>query len=365
MNIFFVGQTGVLGTTPHEKRVYRLAQELGMRGQHAFVTSATPKQLRRLNGFTMNHSASLIPETPGGLLYTILSLQKAIRANADVIHISDWKAAALGIFAALLLPKATFVWTVDTLPTTRMIGRRLTVWFAARLYDAIITPTRNLQYRFRLTFGIVPVYIPDGYDQPVISDIPASHWKLRKNQYLLTITDNAASLRTLMVSHKNSNSRRKIIALTQAITPALRRLTKRYPLLTLIEATTSRQRASIIRQAKAVILPDTTATQEELLVAMDAGKAVFAVSHPLYQEIAGTTVQFVDMHDQEHLVALLKDAAKQVGGSNKKAKRRAQAHFTWVRIFDEYETFYHYPVVQRVAIDSIGANRIIASVPQG
>lgn len=364
MNIFFVGQTGVLGESAQEKRVYNLAHALGSHGRTVVVSSATHKQLHNLNGFTLDYTASLIPESPGGWLYTAASMRKALKGKADVIHISSWKAAVLGIVAALASPSTTLVWTVDELPRTHIKARRITVWLATRLFDAILTPTRNLQQQFRFTFGILPVYLPDGYNEPAIANIPASHWKLRKNQYLLAITDSAESARTLLVSYKNAGSRKKIIVVTRVITPALRRLAKRYPLLHLIESTTPRQRTSLIRQAKAVLLPDTAATQEELLIAMDTGRRVLATTHPLYQETAGTTVEFFNTKDAKHLTELLGVAAKEAGAINKKAQKRARSHFTWARIFDEYETFYHYPVIRRVPIDSVGTNRAIASVPQ-
>lgn len=356
MNVFFVGQTSVLGQSAREQRIRALARQLAHRNHQVMTYSATEKHIRRSGSFGLRAVPSFDPSIPGGWLYTILSLLRGLGKKTDVVHMHGWKAAALMPLAALTRPQATFVWTVDTLPGNHRFTRRLTVWLAARLCDAITVPTRDLQYRFRLKHRVLAAYVPDGYETSAIKDIPASHWKLRKDTYTLVVVDDAAALRKFCLAYKDTKKRKKVVVLVRTLTRELERLGKRYTFVRFIETTSNRQRSALIRQAGQVIF--LAANSTEFLLAMDTATPLLAASHPLLQELAGTTVQFFHLRDRKHLAGLLQEQP----ASNRKTSIRARAHFTWQRVFEEYETLYHYPKVLRVPVDSVRPSRTAQAV---
>lgn len=353
MNIHFVGQTSVLGSSAREQRIQALSQRLAVQNHAIVAFSATERHIRRANGFAVRYAPSFAPDVPGGWLYTLVSFLRALNKTTDVVHLHGWKSAALLPFATLIRPEVTFVWTIDTLPTNHRIVRRIIVWLAARLCDAITVPTRDLQYKFRLAYHVLAAYVPDGYNPQTIKDIPASHWKLRKNQYTLVIGDNVQTLRNTCLAYKDTGKRKKLTVLVNEITPTLKRLAKRYSFVRLIESKSARQRSSLIRQAGQIIFLDSNS--HAFLLAMDAGKPILAANYPLLQELAGTTVQFFKANDRKYLASLLSESINE----GKKAKIRARAHFTWSRVCEEYETFYHYPRVVRVPVDSVRKSRLV------
>lgn len=366
MNIFFVGQTTISKTSSQGSRIHALAKQLAKRGHEVIAFTATGKELRRGAHMRVQYLPSLVPDAPGGWLYTLLSILSATRKQADVIQVTSWKAAALIPLAAVLRPHTTIIWTTDTAPSTKRLGRRLTVWLAARLCDAITTPTREAQYRFRNLFGVLPIYIPDGYNTPIMTDIPTSHWKLRKNTYTLALCDTPEALQKLCKAYKSAKSRKKVSVLTNALTPALKRIQTRNSFIRIIEANTPRARASLIRNAGSLVIADATPSTQEFLLAMESGVPLIAVNHPLYQEIAGTTVQFFQSEDAEHFSKLLGTALQTAGTKKKSTKttKRARAHFMWERIYEDYEILYHYPLVRRVPVDSVRPN-LHSPVPLG
>lgn len=354
MNISFVGQTSVLGHSARERRIQALASQFASQNHRVTAFSATERHIRKADGFLVQYTPSFAPDIPGGWVYTAISLLRALGKETDVVHVHGWHAAALLPFAALIHPSATFIWTVDTTPRNHRFARRAIVWIAARLCDAITTPTRALQYQVRLSYRVLAAYVPDGYVTPAAKDIAASHWKLRKGQYVLVVGEDTTALRNLCLAYKDTGKRKKLIILVAKVTAALKRLEKRYKFVRFIESTSARQRSSLIRQAERTLF--LTNDSYEFLLAMDAGKPMLAANHPLLQELAGTTVQFFKADDRKYLVSLFNQPAPY---ARRKTKIRAQAHFTWGRVLEEYETLYHYPKVLRVPVDSIRKSRLV------
>lgn len=356
MNISFVGQTSVLGQTARDRRVRALAQELGSKGHIVTAFSATETSTRHLPGLTLGHAPSFSPETPGGWLYTIISLLRAALAFPEVLHVMSWKAAALAPLAAMIHPEATIIWTIDSAPQKLSRMYRLVVWVGARVCDAIVTPTRSLQYQIRLQCGILPAYVPDGYSPKTLRDIPSSYWKLRKNQYVLVIAETIDTISRLCTTYAKAGNRKKLVFLVKESTPRLQRLGKKYRFVHAITSATPRQRHSLMRQAACVVFLEEAGGQE-LLVAMDAGKPIVSANTPLSQEIAATTAAFFKLGDMGHAVDLV--LGRDMATAAKKARIRARSHFSWTRIFEEYEPLYHYPLVRRIPLDSIQPSRIL------
>lgn len=356
MKIAFVGQTSILGNSALEGRIRALASQLAVSNHEVIIFSALEKQTRRLEYARIRYIPSLSPDRPGGWLYTLLSVLAAMRERADVIHLTSWKAACLAPLIAMIQANTTLLWTADSLPEHVGMLQRFMVRIAARLCDAITVPTRSLQYQFRMAYDILPIYIPDGYQAPTLRDIAVSRWRLKRNKYTLAIADSAPTIRQLAAAYKQVKTRRKLIVMTSLEESALKNFSRGQSRLRILSVISPRERTSLIRQAQLVVFADATIGTNELLLAMDAGRSVIAVNAPHLQEIAGTTIQFFRADDRQHLAMLLGQSF-----SGKKAQTRARAHFTWQRIFEDYETLYHYPLVQKVPVDSIRQSRLTQS----
>lgn len=360
MQISFIGQTRIFGEDTASRRIRALAGVLARRGHTVRLFSAVEKHAQNINFGTIQYHPSFNPTVPGGWLYAVLSVVAVLRHRPDVVHISSWKIAAFGSIISLFARHITLVWTVSAIPR-KSIFSRFVMWQASRTCDAIAIPTRSLQWQLREEFGVLATYIPDGYPAPTLKDIPATTWKLRKGQYVAVLANTVDTAHTLCKAYKGVGSKKKFVIITREKTARLARLERSYPLVKVVEVTGNRQLSSLIRQASSVLVARED-TADLMLLAMDSGIPVVAQNLPLLQEIAGTTVQFFALHDTDYITALLREVVKQpYMVDTDAAQRRSRRHFTWNRVFEEYETLYHYPVVRSVPLDSIQAKRFTQS----
>lgn len=355
MKITFVGQARVLGGSSLEKRIGALADFFSQKGHAVFATSATrePKKTASLQAI---YRASFSPENPGGRLFTAFSVLFAIRSKSDVIHFTTWKAVAYAYIVSLIRPQTTLVWTVSNMPNAGSLLSRFVVWQAAKACDAIVVPTRSLQYQMRLHFGVLPAYVPDGYSNPALADIPAKTWNVRKGLYSLAFADSVKDAKWIISAYTAIKTQKQLIVVLPSITRAAKALAAKYPRIQIIEAKGNRQAISLIRQAAVTIFANTPSSAEHILHAMNAKNAVIAINDPLYSEVLATAGKVIRKGDAEYLEVLLREIVKtpstqQLFGNA--AHARAFAHFRWARLAEEYEKFYHYPAVRLVPMDSI------------
>ena len=345
MNIIFIGQRGIPAQLGHdtEKRVENLARLLAQQGHKVTITcenSYSATRLRRFGTMELLYRGSFA---------RLRNLMLIWRRQPNVVHIQGWKTALFVRLAAILSPQTTYIWTVSELPA-HTLRTKLAIRNAKRLFDAITTPSRQLQYQLLLRHDLRTSYIPDGYSTPVLKDIPAKQWGLRAGQYCVTMATSLAELRWVVRAYSQLKTRKKLVTLLPE-SPELRRLQKRHTFLVSVMPLGERAQFSLLRQASAVIF-DAASPAEEILQTMDAKRPVIAVRH---EEVMGTTGSIVKQGDVKGLAEALKAAmsSKKMSASGTKARQRARRHFQWTRIVDEYIALYHYPFVRRVPLDSV------------
>ena len=352
MKISFIGQIHIFGEDAISRRLRALSSELTQRRHTVRLYSATERSIRQWQGANVLYRPSFNPTQPGGWLYAAISAISSAFWKADVIHLMGWKVAAFAPVIALLSSESTLIWTISNVSRKTFVTR-LIMWQAVRLCDAITVPDRSVQWQLRREYGVLGTYVPDGYSAPALEDIPAKTWKLRKGQYTVVLADSTAKLRAIVKSYTQVKSKKKLVFITDKKTAAMTRLERSSRLLKVVEVQSNRERSSLVRQAASVIIADERAA-ELMLLACDSEVPVVAENLPRLQEIAGTTVSFFRLKDVEHLEDLLREVVKQPYMIDiQPAQKRARKHFGWARIFEEYETLYHYPVVRRVSVDSI------------
>ncbi|MEX1111971.1 MAG: glycosyltransferase [Candidatus Andersenbacteria bacterium] len=348
MHIFFIGQQGIPAqdaSDATERRVEAIASYLGQKGYSVTIAckhSYAPTTVRFVGTARLYRPLRLVPDFVGILWHVW-------RERPDVVHIQDWKMAWIVRLAALLSPESTYVWTIGKRPP-RWRMARIAAWQARSAFDAITVPERHLQYLLLVRLGLRTTYIPDGYTPPHIPRIPASHWKLRKNQYVFTTASTFQDVEWVAQAHKATGSRKRLVVPGEVT--EFKRLKRKYPFLINIPLPGKRAILSLIQQAGVVIALD---ADEWLLPAMDAGRPIIAVGNPAIEEIIGTTGQIVAPDDEESLSTALRKALKgpkSLALMTKKSATRAQAHFRWQRVFEEYSALYHYPAIQRIPLDS-------------
>lgn len=365
MKILFIGQRGIPAhrTYGHadEQRVEELAGRLAAAGHDVTVISTKPygsPTVRNLHGIALRYVPTFHPEKPGGILSLFASLWVMWRENPDVVHMHGWRAAAVIRLATLLCPETTFVWTVTSLPESNQALARFIAWQARGVFDAIVTPTREVQYHCLNALHMRTQYIPDGYATTALEDIPASRWGLRHGQYVVMEATNHDEVLWVAQAYKSTKTRKKLAVLLYEEMPTVKRFRRKYPFLVPIVVASPRARVSLVRQAVALISATKHAQPALTLAAMDAGCPVVAANYPLQQELLGITGMFAKAGDSKDMARVLNEVIfyptrqRQIGSA---AQKRARNHFGWARIMDEYLTVYHYPEVTRVLLDSIRA----------
>ena len=382
MKIAFLGQLGLPKLNHSDDsavaaRVEAVARELAAEGHQVTVFGTLPYlSAGNYHGIELRRYPSLDPTQPGGWTYLVFCLLYLLRHRFDVLHVHTFRAAFLLSRVPFLFRHTRLVWTVDELPKNRFeklvaAGYRSAPVLPAgarrarsrRAYFTITTPSRAIQYRLLVEYGVKAIYIPDGYRLPVAPNIAVSTFGLKKNSYVVALVNatSPAALRLVARAHARSKTRKKLVVF-QTEEGANKRLKKKFPLLVFLNSKfiilppepTPRLRRSVIAGAAAVILGDDSVSPATLLEAMDSGRAVVAVNKPAYQEIVGVTGRYFASQDSAELASILGDILsdpRQQAAWGKKAHKRAQRHFTWPRIVEEYQTLYA-PLVRVVPLDS-------------
>lgn len=362
MQILFIGQNGTahwpqaIPSSP-EWRVDRLARSLSQQGHQVAIVATPPfasKRLTHTHNVDIISRPSLNPERPGGWLYLFFSLWTLWRRQPDVVHLQGWRVASVSWLAALLSPETNLVWTIPTLPMRHPRLAKIVAWQAKHIVDAITTTSRTVQYVLLQTYQLQAEYIPDGYFPLPLKDIPPRHFGLRKDQYVVALGSNEIALKNVMRAFARVATRKKLLVL-QPASPAYHSILRGKKNIEFGGHLQGRALASLIRQAAAVIVADTTVSNETLLHAMDSGRKITAINDTRYQEILGVAGTYVRPGKVLELTAELKQSIRQrsKGVPSPEAQKRAQAHFTWDRIIPEYLSAYRRGFEQPVPLDSL------------
>lgn len=369
MRIFFLGQLGVPAGTRHglhaerARRIEALGRLLVHQKHHVSAAATRPfvtGYIRNLQGMRMVLCPSLDPGRPGGLMYILLSLIAAWRFRAQVVHVHGWLAAVVTRLCMFLWPAPALVWTIDGLP--RRTGKMLRPLMppVARGFDAVTVPSRVLQYRLLVEYGIRAAYVPDGYPAEPQPALPLARLRLRPDQYAVAFASDRAAIRDVVAAFHSVPDRPRLVFVPEAASRALaptaqRRLKRRYHWVTLLDTASERVVATLIRQARAVLVAKPNMPIDVVLLAMDAGKAIAAVAEPRLQETLGVAGRFFKAGDQRALAAAVTEVLQEKGRQHplgKAARKRARSHFTWQRIVPEYLALYRTRVAAPTVLDS-------------
>jgi len=384
MKITFFGQLGL--PQPSERdgstavnRVEALARQFALEGHRVTVFGTAPYlSSGNYHGVELKQFPSLDPTKPGGWIYLVFGLIFLFFHPAEVVHVHGWRAAFLLFLTTRFLFRNTrIVWTIDALPVSRM-ERIVLSPITSYLSPSITTSSRTLQYRLLVEYNVRAAYVPDGYAVPKVADISVARFGLKKNSYVVALVNSPHALRRVAKAYAASKTRKKLVVLQSPI-GEYKRLQKKYPFIKLMGheksilvlavnsradrsrnqletdySLSGRTRRSIIANAAAVIIGDDEVSTAILLEAMHAKQAIIALNNSRYQEIMGVTGQYFAAQDRHGLASalmgVLTDAPRQTQWGRLAAKR-AQRHFTWPRIIEDYHTLYA-PAVRPVPMDS-------------
>lgn len=331
-------------TNSREKRVMALAQRLSANGQKVTILGTSPHITSgSWQGVKLVSKASLDPTKPGGFLYNLLSVWYVVRAQSDVVHAHGMQLAFIIRLMRFLLPRTTLVLTIDSLPDLKNWLVRQYMIFCAKAFTRITTPTRQLQYRLLTELGLRVTYVPDGYSESKIPMVKISRWRLQEKDYLVLLDKSVSSIRALAKIYKKSGLKTNLVVLHEK-EGAIKRLSKNYPFVKAVGDLQGRSRQSLLAGASGVVLLDNTTPVNVVLETMNAGCPIVAVTDSTYQETLGVTGLFVKEGGYADVVqtmaALLLDTSLGLK-LGRMAKKRAQRHFQWDHILEEYKNAYH------------------------
>lgn len=341
MHILFLEENTSDTITEH---INPLASYLVQNGH--LVTTITKEHhpaARRRDALNVHIGSSLLPKP----LIAALFIWKKKPA---VIHLTNWHYAPFVRLFAFLSPNSTYVWTIDHLNSQ---FNRFISWQAYGAFDVITTPKRSIQYSLLTSRNIRATYIPNGYTPPGIRDIPASKYNLRKGQFCVVIPSNTNELEVIAKAYREVNTRKKLVVLIDSKIQT-KHLKRRFPFIQFLLYPHGRAALSLIRQAGVVI---TSIADHRLLQAMNANRPVVTIgSNPTVAEVAGTTTQTISVDDYENLKNVLERTVKnpkKYASPVEKAAKRAQNHFTWSRISEDYFAAYRSTHAKKVPMDSL------------
>lgn len=194
-----IGQRGVPATFGGiEHHVQELGARLAERGHDVFVytrTNYTRERHRRFLGMRPRYLPTISSKHLDAIVHSGLATLDAVARRADVVH---YHAVGPGLPAILprYASRAKVVLTVHGLDADRAKWGggarrvlRIAQWLSARVPDATIVVSRDLQRHYASTYGRDTVYVPNG-----VVEMPArppseitKRWGLRGKDYVLFV----------------------------------------------------------------------------------------------------------------------------------------------------------------------------------
>lgn len=293
-----------------------------------------------------------------GFIKNILAILSTPLTSLNTIHVHGFLGSFLLKFLRFFTPDSlTTIWTISTLPPINSQFKQkafsILLGFLASSFDRICSPTRTLQYDLLALYGIHTLYIPDGYNEPILHDIQPREYGLRNNQYGVILTNSVETISKISKLYKATKSKKKLVVFCDTPSAQFKKLLKEYTFLTILPLpASSRGAQSVVRTAGFVILDDPEFSNL-LLQAMDANRVVIATTSPYIEEILGTAGFYYEASDAAHLSDLMKKSVKNTLQSKYSPSLRAKHHFTWDKTGLEYEHAYMRKNVRMVPFDSI------------
>lgn len=326
MKIVFVGQPGFFG------RAEALASALSQRDHSVTVLghpAHTPRGRQHIQGVRLAR-----------LWKGWFSLIQLLPSQPDAIHITGRAWALRLIFLRWLLPETILIWTLETLPTQWAPWQITIMQRAQAAADSVTATSRAVQWKLLAEIGVRALYIPEGFS-PEYTSLPSIHrWKLWRGRYGVTSAASREELTWVAEAWRASGTRKKLVAVND-VPPALQTFLKRkYPFL-MFRSGGSRVRQALLAGAHVIVTASAQDDSSLLLLSMWSGRPIISVTHPLPEELYGTTAEFVREGDTESLARLLASlSGRRYLEKVTTAQKRALRFFRWERIFMEYLPLY-------------------------
>jgi glycosyltransferase involved in cell wall biosynthesis len=199
MRIAMIGQRGIPATFGGvEHHVEELGSRLAERGHRVTVYSRTnyaSERHRRYRGMRPRYLPTVDSKHLDAIVHSTVSTVDAMLARADIVH---YHAVGPGLPAVLprYLSPSKVVLTVHGLDADRAKWGtaaqrvlRTAQWMSARVPDATIVVSRDLEEYFRRRHGRSTWYIPNGVDEPTRRPPEAirERFGLRGGDYVLFV----------------------------------------------------------------------------------------------------------------------------------------------------------------------------------
>lgn len=251
-----------------------------------------------------------------GVFQGVAIAKNSLFKQADIFHINGLKAVKKVWLKALLFPEALYIWTCDELPQSPSFYSKIIIWQASKICDAVIAPTREIQYKLRVQYGVSAEYIPDGYRLPALKNLPPKHFNLRKNQYVLAWAGTSSTTR---------------------VKRAYKGLKTRKPLVFIDPQAGDRAAQSLIANCAVLVLAE-LAPIGLILSAMAQGRAIAAATAALHEETLGVAARFFQPQDTKGLHSILASLVNkpQVQKSLGAQALKRAVHFQQKRVISEY-----------------------------
>lgn len=347
MKIIFSGHNNISllkhnASLSREQRVLRLSQYLCDSGYEVEIITKSSSSIQRFKNIEIRKK-------------TIIRLLWALwEQQPDVLHMHGWKHVALAWLMALLSPMTTYIWTVDTVPKKWKLLAKLISWQAQIVCDAITTPSRYIQYQIRYRFGLEATYIPDTLSPQTAPEINLKHFGVRKGQYVVSVASNTEEIAWLAESYASSRTKKPLLVLVPGI-EGEQKSSRRYPYMRVMPLPGERALASLAHHAAVVLAISYKTPLALLLEAMQAERAIIAITHPFFEETLGVTAQYIKPGD----TLAFKEALNSVAPSRvsqliwgRQAKKRVR-HFYAERVLPEYVKLYKKRDAVTIPFDSV------------
>ncbi len=200
MRVAMIGQRGVPATFGGiERAVEELGAELARRGHEVVVfgrKSYTPARVREWRGIQVCYVPAASSKHLETFVHAGLATARSLTMGFDVTH---YHALGPGLFAPVprWLGRTPVVQTVHGLDYERdkwsnAASRVLRVggWMSARVPNATVVVSRELQDHYRETWNRATYYIPNGVQEPAVTDGSGEILRqlgLRKHGYALFV----------------------------------------------------------------------------------------------------------------------------------------------------------------------------------
>lgn len=366
LRIAMIGQRGIPATFGGiEHHVEQLGARLVERGHEVIVFCRPNYGDRRMashRGMRLHHLPTVGTKYLDALVHSALATAAAMRERFDIFHYH-----ALGPGALAVLPRYTsrakVVLTVHGLDSERAkwgcmarSALRMAGWLSARIPDATIVVSRDLERHYHEVHGCRAVYVPNGVvaPEPHVAGPVLSRLGLQPNRYLLfvgrLVPEKAPDL-LLRAFRQVTTDHRLVLAggssFTNTYAKRIGDLATNDPRVMLPGYLFGAELGELYANAAAFVLPSLLeGLPLTLLEAASFSTPVIASAIPPHLEIIGTSGQgsrLVTPGDEGELAAALALVLADPEGERRGAARlkdRVLDAYDWQAVTDTTEDVY-------------------------